>query len=401
MYLMVLVAFGCIDSVRPRAEVEADGGAAAFDATVIDATVVDDAQPVDAERPLDAIPSGCCALTVETTPTDGFELHEPVLDEGEVYVHRRGPDGQLRVVRAHDGAPVGGPADLLVDLHGETALLLRPDGDGGRRLIVRHGGQEQLVEEVTLRQWPAPFAHNGVRVVDEGLAAWIGPEGVAWWTPGSGRVAPGVVAQMVTAAAGRVAWVADGTLWLVDTAEAEAPRPVAEVGLGAWAALTDEMLAWVDNGALQMLPLDSPDAVPTVAPWNVVCEDFAVHGRTLIARCPMNAQPSLVMRYRLGDERADLLDQAPYIAGVAAGPGGVAWAAYDEFDAWCSGLSPGEIRWLRDDCDTPTVVAPVQAGCMCCGALWPMLYLSLDGDQLAYNYAAGREGAAVGLTTCR
>lgn len=84
-------------------------------------------------------------------------------------------------------------------------------------------------------------------------------------------------------------------------------------------------------------------------------------------------------------------DDARMILLPRIGDGFVTWLAYDDPDALCGGglERPAGHVMAAALPDGPAIeLAPILAGCFCCGAQWPEPMLEVRGDTIVFNYDA-------------
>lgn len=339
---------------------------------------------------------GYCGLSSHTVSSDGFEYSEPRVDGSRVYLHRRGADGQLGVVDAEADTRIGGPGDLLRDVRGGAFLLLRSDGGSGRRLIYRDADGDVALDEqpvVPLAEVPPPQA------VAPRAAAWVAQGIVRRWTDG----------QRTDLSRGNLAHASqdDGwTTWL-DLAQ----RRVGVAGPDGGVRFLGEGVRGVPvhrRGHVWWLD-DAGRVVHARVSGNVDlrelgdCQALDADGPRALAVCSDAGEQQLVLVEigGDGDARLSVIDAAATITGVRIRDRDLAWATYDDPDAWCLGQGRGTLKWWPRGEPEPIAITGVGAGCGCCGAYWPPLMIDLGDDVIAWNYAGARNAPAIGIARRR
>ncbi len=414
-----VVAAGCIEDPRARDEVEADGGAieaGAVDDRAINDRAIDDvsrdggalrdvegspdgASAVDAGRPRDTGVGGRCVVRVETFATDEREWAEPVVGGAAVYAHRLAADGTLRAVRIDDGsdALAGGPRDRIVDARGPARLLLRPDGAGRQRLIYRDAGGDVPLGDLVAR-WPGFEGGYGrpMHQVEPGTAAWLDGSLIHAYRGGRSEAISLGPGYSVAVSDGIVAWIGGDPpeVWVNGPDDV---RVVGQARGGAGVVVTHGHVWWLDEGAVWMARVGERQGhrVSDVEG----CEAIDADGPVALAACRDAEGMSAV---RLGAEgEAEVLHRAAFVAAPRAEDGALAWASYDEVDAFCSPGAMGRLWWWPRGEPAPLDVAMVGSGCMCCDAIWPPLTIDLGEGLVAWNYASGPDAPSIGVARCR
>ncbi|MCB9548140.1 MAG: hypothetical protein H6706_20175 [Myxococcales bacterium] len=400
--LIALALAGCI--ADPRAGLDDDPDAiVGADARVAPDARVD--QPGDASPPADAeaspdAGSTNCAVDVAYFPTEGFERYEPVVAGGAVYGHRYGPERQLRAVRLDDDTPAGGPSDLLADADGRALLLLRPDGAGAMRLIYRaDGGPDVPLGEAGFIGVQGLDDFQPRHLVREGAAAWVDADAIwAWWgdEPAPRWLGP---AHGVAVGADLLAWIhpLDGQVHAAPRGQeeraigpAEGTTAVVPTAAGVW---------WLSGGHVYLWPTGHPGPGRTLGDL-ARCEALDAEGDHALATCLADDDTMVAWRLTV-DGAKEAVHRATRIVAPRAGAGGLAWASYDDPQAWCANATEGELWWWPAGEAAALRVSPVGSGCLCCGAYWPALQVDLGADVLAWSYGRGREAPAIGVARRR
>lgn len=406
-WMVTVMLLGCDDGSRSRLDgVEpgasdrglADGGSA--DGGSADGGAAD--RGLSDTGPLDATPDGAtradmappvnCRFEVEIIPTAHRPEHEPIVDGDTVYFTEAGPEGFDRTVRARDRAPVGGPSDRLVAARDGAFLLARQDGDGGRRLIYRDGGGDVPLAERFDWTWSGEIAWRPPQWVEPGRAIWIADGDLFRWQGGAvERIDEGVLDAALDD--GRLAWVRRGPaaegdafeLWMDGAKRLERPGRFLPGGLWAsgdrvWVGDHRRVtaVAWGDAPELGCgggvgSALVGFDAVGDLA---IVLAREGEGGAVAAFVCGARS-------YRVG------------WTGVAAArwlAGEVVFTEWDDPQAWCQPQTEGRIGWPGPARLTEFALAPIGAGCLCCGAYWPPLTFEAGRGTLAWNYAVTEDG---------
>lgn len=160
---------------------------------------------------------------------------------------------------------------------------------------------------------------------------------------------------------------------------------------------------WIDiEGFLWRVQLDS-GRLDQLAE---ACTQLVTDGDLMVASCATDSAvrpgSALALVMESSEAPADGSDlvlttlalDAAYVAAVATNGKFVAWAAYDDPDAWCQDFDTlGRLMVLTrlDGSLSPTQVDALGVGCICCGAFWPEMWLQFSGDWLGWNYAIDPE----------
>ncbi|MCB9551959.1 MAG: hypothetical protein H6705_08760 [Myxococcales bacterium] len=368
-----------------------------------------DAAPPDAAAP-DLGPSPVCRVDVERIPRDEHFEFEPILDRAELYATARSPDGLARTVRLRDGAPVGGPADRLITARDGAFLLARPDGDRGARLIYRDAGGDRALAEAFTHvigwrrvDWRPP------RLVEPDHAIYLLDARLFEWRRGADPVPIGDGVGQAALDGGDVAWLIGdspaeppGGAWLVVHRAGQPDRSI-----GPFARPLPESLRlsrghvwWLAEGGQPVSHAIASGAQRSHAIDG--CHDLDADGPVAVAACGEPGAQRLVRLDADGEPRR-LADAAQLVAPRIA-DGWIAYAAYDDPDAWCAAgpLTIGRVYWHPLDAPAEPI-AEIASGCLCCGAFWPQLVFELGDDTLAWSYGIpGARDAAIGVArrTC-
>lgn len=414
--ITVISVLGCDEGARSRVEPgDPVDGRLAADAASTDAVIdrdppdaaADAAPPPDLDppdltapdlgppdaAPPDLGPPPRCRVDVETVPRDERFEFEPIVDGAELYLTARGPGDLARTVRLRDGAPVGGPADRLITARDGAFLLARPDGDGGARLIYRDAdGDTALAERAGYPSDWSGAAWRPPPTVAPDHAIFITDARLFEWRPGA---EPALIGEGVAQAAldgDHVAWLADdvaaeppGGGWLVlhragerdrRFGPFESPRP-------STLRLRGGHVWWLTGGGRPV-----SHAIATGAQrFHAIdgCHDLDVDGAIAIATC---GEPGAQRLVRLGPAgEPDPIAEAAQIIAPRLADDWIAYATYDDPDAWCAAgpRATGRVYWhpLEAPADP---IAEIASGCLCCGAFWPQLVFDLGDDMLAWSY---------------
>lgn len=390
--VLLMLTAACDDGARSRLE-----GSLPPDGDLPDASRVDarrdaaDLGPIagdDAARP----PASTCRFDVEHIDDAEAVDGHPIVDGDTVYLVEAGPDGFLRTVRARDRAPVAGPSDRLLAARDGAFLLLRPDGDGGTRLIYRDasgdvslGSREPTIAAPEVARRPPQWVEPGRAIfIERGrLHRWDGAgvpieidtevyEALLF----DERVAYAKITGL-----GVEIWI-DGALYALR--DAHYPLGVMRAtASGLWFA-TDEAVEYA----------------PWAGPPNV---SFGL-GAAAVA-LDAERERAVVVSERGGGRRLSLVGADVAIREIGAADtvvarlfaGGWLRADWPGDDAWCTGQTPGLVSWT--DGDAVVELGPVGIGCHCCGRYWPRFTMEASETTAAWSYADGG-GIAIARRVC-
>lgn len=179
------------------------------------------------------------------------------------------------------------------------------------------------------------------------------------------------------------------------------PRVVASGGELAMPALRGGRLYYLRDGFLVSQALEPGAAWTTLSAD--LCASLSVGASGVIASCGVDtgAWPYAPGKYLLlHDGSATTTLEFPdralrYTLTPRVGDGLVAWLEYEDPDVLCRGrfdAPAGRVMLAALPRGPVLEVAPIYAGCFCCGAVWPDPQLELRDDVLVFNYDASAGG---------
>lgn len=159
----------------------------------------------------------------------------------------------------------------------------------------------------------------------------------------------------------------------------------------------------IDRGDLVAVALDGSGQLERIKDGPCVGLDANAQGVLVVCGSPRpGPDPRLTQGSELwffdGQRLRQLRggDQGVHLARL--GDGFVTWLSYSPGIELCSGgRDAGHVMAAGLDGTPAVTVAPVDLGCLCCGAFWPAPFLEARGDTIAFNY----DGASPDLRSVR
>ncbi len=346
-------------------------------------------------------PVGGCRFEVRRVAVAELRDFEPIVDGETVYFGERGPNGFVRTVRARDRAPVGGPSDMLLAANAGAFLLVRPDGDGGQRLIYRDGdGDVPLADRFDFPYGGGPIHWQPPQWVEPGQAIYTVGGRLFHWRGGESRVIDdGVVeAALWRGQVGYVKQVDEGgdMGWLLLLDGQPLTEPLRRHVGGTATAGPDGF--WVSQGSAVQhhgwdgLPRESWGLAPGS---EVVAIDASAEAVVFTVR---SADRPMELFFPQTHQRLPLPETGAATARLIAGQ--VAVAGWPDADAWCPGMARGRVDVLTRD-GAAVALGDAHAGCLCCGRYWPRFVIDASPTTVAWNYAGPDGAPAIGIARLR